>query len=169
AGLDAFHEGIVETAPILRDRVAEIDDWSKVSLLEVRVDRLRRWHRPGVLCVGDAAHAMSPIGGVGINLAIQDSVAAANILAEPLRAGVVSDDLLAGVQARRTFPTKVTQGLQIFVQNRAIDPILTGSDVSRPPLPVRLLDEIVPLRRLAARLLGMGARPEHVRTPDAFA
>ncbi|MGA8532879.1 MAG: FAD-dependent oxidoreductase [Candidatus Tumulicola sp.] len=168
AGLDAFHEGIVRVLPALRDRVGEIDDWSKVSLLEVRVDHLRRWHRPGLLCIGDAAHAMSPVGGVGINLAIQDAVAAANILAEPLRAGNVTEELLAAVQERRTFPTRITQAFQVFVQDRAIEPVLQGTDVRRPPLAIRLLDEFRYLRRFPARLLGMGARPEHVRTPNAF-
>jgi 2-polyprenyl-6-methoxyphenol hydroxylase-like FAD-dependent oxidoreductase len=169
AGLDAFRQGLVRTVPALRDRVAEIDDWSKVSLLEVRVDRLKRWHRPGVLCIGDAAHAMSPIGGVGINLAIQDAVAAANLLAPALRSGTPADDLLAAVQERRTFPTKVTQGFQVFVQDRAIGPLLQGAEVTRPPLVARWLDEFPYLRRFPARLIGMGARPEHVRTPDAFA
>ncbi len=169
AGLATFHAGLVETLPALRERVAEIDNWSKVALLEVRVDRLKRWHRPGVLAIGDAAHAMSPIGGVGINLAIQDAIAAANALAAPLRDGLVSDDVLAGIQHRRTFPAKVTQGFQVFVQDRAIDPVLQGVEVSRPPLAFRLFDEFPALRRLAARAIGMGVRPEHVRTPDAFA
>lgn len=169
AGLDAFHRGIVDTVPALRDRVATIDDWSKVALLEVRVDRLKRWHRAGVLCIGDAAHAMSPIGGVGINLAIQDGVAAANILAGALLEGTGTEGLLAAVQERRTFPTKVTQAFQVFAQNRAIDPVLQGVEVTRVPLAARLLDEVPSLRRLAARLIGMGARPEHIRTPDAFA
>ena len=166
AGLPAFHDDLRELVPQLGDRFDEIDDWSKVSLLEVRVDRLQRWHRPGVLCIGDAAHAMSPIGGVGINLAIQDAVAAANLLWRPLKGGTLSDRDLARVQQRRTFPTKVTQGMQVFVQNRAIDPLLRGDlHVERPPLPLRVLNECSPLRGLAARLIGMGARPEHVHTP----
>jgi 2-polyprenyl-6-methoxyphenol hydroxylase-like FAD-dependent oxidoreductase len=169
AGLEAFREEIVRTVPALRDRVREIDDWPKVSLLEVRVDRLRRWHRPGLLCIGDAAHAMSPIGGVGINLAIQDAVAAANLLAEPLRSGPVTDELLAEVQERRMFPTRVTQAFQVFVQNRGIEPILHGAVVTRPPLALRLLDDVRYFRRFPARLLGIGTRPEHVRTPDAYA
>lgn len=168
AGIGALHDDLVDAVPALRDRVGEIDDWSKVSLLEVVVDRLGRWHRPGVLCIGDAAHAMSPIGGVGINLAVQDAVAAANILAGPLRAGSVSDELLARVQARRTFPTKVIQAFQLFVQNRVINPILQGVTVKRPPWPVRLLNVCAPLRALPARFIGLGPRPEHVQTPDAF-
>jgi 2-polyprenyl-6-methoxyphenol hydroxylase-like FAD-dependent oxidoreductase len=154
--------------PALRNRVNEIDDWSKVSLLEVRVDRLPRWHRPGLLCIGDAAHAMSPIGGIGINLAIQDAVATANILAETLRAGSVSDDSLADVQERRMFPTKITQAFQVFVQDHGIDPFLQGSDVTVPPPILRLLDRFHRLRSFPARLIGMGVRPEHVRTPNAF-
>jgi 2-polyprenyl-6-methoxyphenol hydroxylase-like FAD-dependent oxidoreductase len=168
AGIGALQKQIAEIVPALRDRVAELDDWSKVSVLEVRVDRLERWHRPGLLCIGDAAHAMSPIGGVGINLAIQDAVATANLLAQPLRAGNVSDADLQQVQERRMFPTKVTQAFQIFVQDRAVTPILEGAPIDRPPLAARLLDDVAILRRIPARLIGMGVRPEHVRTPDAF-
>ncbi|MBV8331571.1 MAG: FAD-dependent oxidoreductase [Candidatus Eremiobacteraeota bacterium] len=168
AGLAAFHKDLVAIIPELADRVAEIDDWSKVSLLEVRVDRLERWHRPGVLCIGDAAHAMSPIGGVGINLAIQDAVAAANLLWKPLLDGTLSDGDLARVQARRTFPTKVTQGFQVFIQNHGIDPILRGDvELNRPPLLMRLLEEFPRLRRLPARMIGIGVRPEHVHAPAA--
>ncbi len=167
--IHVLQKQIVELVPALRDRVAELDDWSKVSVLEVRVDRLERWHRPGVLCIGDAAHAMSPIGGVGINMAIQDAVATANLLAEPLLAGGVDDADLQRVQDRRMFPTKVTQGFQIFVQDRVITPLLEGAPIDKPPLAMRLLDELPALRRIPARLIGMGVRPEHVRTPDAFA
>ncbi len=166
AGLAALQDQLVQTIPALRGRVEEIDDWSKVSLLEVRVDRLRQWHRPGVLCIGDSAHAMSPIGGVGINLAIQDAVAAANRLVEPLRDGNVTDTVLSTVQERRAFPTQVTQAFQVFIQNRAIDPILQGVDVDRPPLAMRLLEEFPYLRRFPALLLGLGVRPEHIHTPE---
>jgi len=169
AGLDAFHKDIAEVVPEIENRLSELDDWSKVSLLQVRVDRLERWHKPGVLCIGDAAHAMSPIGGVGINLAIQDAVAAANILYEPLRNGALTDADLARVQARRTFPTKVTQAMQVFIQNHAVDPVLKGDvEVTRPPLIFRLFDEFPGLRGLPGRAMGMGVRPEHVHTPDAF-
>jgi len=168
AGLAAFRETLSSLNPAIADRVDAIDDWAKVSLLEVRVDRLPRWHRPGLLCIGDAAHAMSPIGGVGINLAVQDAVAAANELAAPLLKGVPADAALAAIQARRTFPTKVTQAFQLFIQDRAIYPLLHGTQVSRPPAVLHWLDEFPYLRRFPARLLGMGARPEHVRTPDAF-
>jgi 2-polyprenyl-6-methoxyphenol hydroxylase-like FAD-dependent oxidoreductase len=169
AGIEKVQEEIAQAIPALRERTKQIDDWSKVSLLEVRVDRLKKWHRPGVLCIGDAAHAMSPIGGVGINLAIQDAVASANILAGPLAAGTVTDDLLARVQARRMFPTKVTQGMQLFIQQKAIEPVLEGKEVDRPPLPFLLFDHVPYLRRLPALAIGLGVRPEHIHTPDAFA
>jgi 2-polyprenyl-6-methoxyphenol hydroxylase-like FAD-dependent oxidoreductase len=169
AGLAAFHDDVAAVVPELADRVKELDDWSKISLLVVRVDRLKLWHKPGVLCIGDAAHAMSPIGGVGINLAIQDAVAAANILAPAFESGRPSDRDLARVQARRTFPMKVTQGMQLFIQDHAIDPILKGEiELKHPPLIMRLVDDHPRLRRLPARLIGMGARPEHVHTGDAF-
>jgi 2-polyprenyl-6-methoxyphenol hydroxylase-like FAD-dependent oxidoreductase len=139
-------------------------------MLEVRVDRLECWSRPGLLCIGDAAHAMSPIGGIGINLAIQDAVAAANILADSLASSSTpSDAELHRVQERRAFPTKVTQAFQIFVQDRAIDPILSGKEIDRAPLVMRLFDEFPLLRRLPARLIGVGVRSEHVHTRDAFA
>jgi 2-polyprenyl-6-methoxyphenol hydroxylase-like FAD-dependent oxidoreductase len=169
AGIEALQRDLVDAVPQLQDRVSEIDDWSKVSLLEVVVDRLKVWHRPGLLCIGDAAHAMSPIGGVGINLAVQDAVAAANALAAPLLAGQDTDPALVHVQGRRTFPTKVTQAFQVFVQQHAIMPVLGGSSAMvRPPLVMRLFDEFPRLRGLPARLIGLGVRPEHIGTPDAF-
>lgn len=169
-GIGALQRGLAETVPMLSDRVGELDVWSKVAMLDVRVDRLRRWHRQGLLCIGDAAHAMSPIGGIGINLAIQDAVAAANILCVPLRAGVSPSEAdLQRVQDRRMFPTRLTQAFQTFVQDRAIDPLLGGAAITKPPLAARLFDEFPLLRRLPARLIGIGVRPEHVRTPDAFA
>jgi 2-polyprenyl-6-methoxyphenol hydroxylase-like FAD-dependent oxidoreductase len=168
AGIEQLQRDLVDAVPELEDRVKQIDDWSKVSLLEVRVDRLKEWHRPGLLCIGDAAHAMSPIGGVGINLAIQDAVAAANALAAPLLAGEDTDAVLAQIQARRMFPTRVTQAFQIFVQQHAITPVLGGSTITKPPLVMRLLEEFPKLRGLPARLIGVGVRPEHIRTPDAF-
>jgi 2-polyprenyl-6-methoxyphenol hydroxylase-like FAD-dependent oxidoreductase len=168
-GLEAFRESIVEIAPSLRDRVGELKSWDDVKLLTVAVDRLRRWHRPGLLCIGDAAHAMSPIGGVGINLAIQDAVAAANILAGPLRDGTVSETALGKVQGRRQFPTRMTQGLQLLIQNRVISRVLAGHKQLRIPWPLRLLRSFPVLRRIPARLIGMGIRPEHVRTPDVLA
>ena len=168
-GLDALRQRIVAIAPFLRDRVAELADWDAIKLLTVRIDRLRRWSAPGLLCIGDAAHAMSPIGGVGINLAIQDAVAAANRLARPLRNGTVSPADLSAVQRRRTLPTRVTQRLQSVIQDRVINRVLGGAEPRRLPLLVRLLRDHPTLRRIPARAVGVGLRPEHVRTPDAFA
>jgi 2-polyprenyl-6-methoxyphenol hydroxylase-like FAD-dependent oxidoreductase len=168
-GLGELQRAIAETVPPLADRVAELDDWSKIAMLDVRVDRLERWHRPGLLCIGDAAHAMSPIGGIGINLAIQDAVATANTLAAALAARKAPTDIeVHRIQERRMFPTKVTQAFQTFVQNRAIDPLIHGVPVESPPLAARLIDEFPLLRRLPARLIGIGVRPEHVRTPDVY-
>ena len=163
-GLPAFRARIAELAPFLADRVAEIAAWDDVKVLTVTVDRLARWHAPGLLCIGDAAHAMSPVGGVGINLAIQDAVAAANILAEPLRRNAVTPRALARVQRRRMLPVRLTQGLQRIVQNRVIARVLeeSGAPLS-PPLMLRLLDVLPALQRLPARIVGMGFRPEHVR------
>jgi 2-polyprenyl-6-methoxyphenol hydroxylase-like FAD-dependent oxidoreductase len=165
AGLASFREEIVRLAPHLRDRVGELGDWSDIKLLTVAVDRLREWHRPGLLCIGDAAHAMSPIGGVGINLAIQDAVAAANILAPPFLHGEISDDDLQAVQRRREFPTRAMQAVQVFMQNRVIGRVLESREKLSPPLPLRLLGRWPLLQRLPARLIGLGFRPEHVRMP----
>jgi 2-polyprenyl-6-methoxyphenol hydroxylase-like FAD-dependent oxidoreductase len=165
-GLEAFSAAIAALAPALADRVDEIASWDDVKLLTVRVDRLKRWYRPGLLCIGDAAHAMSPVGGVGINLAIQDAVAAANILALPLREGPVSVDLLRKVQARREWPTKMMQAVQLFVQKRIISNVLTMTERPQPPFAVKLLNRYPVLRRLPARLIGMGFRPEHVHSPE---
>jgi 2-polyprenyl-6-methoxyphenol hydroxylase-like FAD-dependent oxidoreductase len=166
-GLQAFRDEIARLAPELAGRLDELDDWEKVKLLTVTVDRLAKWHRPGLLVIGDAAHAMSPIGGVGINLAIQDAVAAANRLAGPLHGGNVSDDDLASIQRRREFPTRMTQRLQVFVQNRVISRVLGSAGTIRPPFIVRLADALPVLRRIPARLVGIGFRPEHVRTAEA--
>jgi 2-polyprenyl-6-methoxyphenol hydroxylase-like FAD-dependent oxidoreductase len=164
-GLDAFREEVARVAPFVRDRVNEIADWDHVKLLTVAVDRLRQWCRPGLLCIGDAAHAMSPIGGIGINLAIQDAVAAGNILAEPLRRGPPSLDQLWKVQRRRELPTRITQRGQVLIQNRVIGPVLRTQATSFPiPLPLRLLRDWPFLRRIPARIVGMGVRPEHVKT-----
>jgi 2-polyprenyl-6-methoxyphenol hydroxylase-like FAD-dependent oxidoreductase len=166
-GLEAFRVQVGQLAPWAADRVGEIREWEDVKLLTVKVDRLRQWYRPGLLCIGDAAHAMSPVGGVGINLAIQDAVAAANLLWEPLRAGRPSADHLRRVQGRRQWPTRVTQGLQVLVQRRIITQALQGGDGGRltPPLFVRLLARYAFLQRLPARLVGVGIRAEHVRSP----
>jgi 2-polyprenyl-6-methoxyphenol hydroxylase-like FAD-dependent oxidoreductase len=167
-GLGAFRDGIAEIAPFLRDRVGALASWDDVRLLTVVVDRLRRWYRPGLLCIGDSAHAMSPVGGVGINLAIQDAVAAANLLAARLRHGSVTPADLRRVQRRREFPTRATQRLQVLIQNRVISRVLAGRKQLALPWPLRLLRRFPVLRRIPARLIGMGFRPEHVRTPDAF-
>jgi 2-polyprenyl-6-methoxyphenol hydroxylase-like FAD-dependent oxidoreductase len=167
-GLTAFREDIVSVAPFLRGRIDEIKDWNDIKLLSVAVDHLRWWSRTGLLCIGDSAHAMSPIGGVGINLAIQDAVAAANILTQPLLRGAVSDEHLRKVQERREFPTRMTQGFQVFAHKRFIGPVL-GSEtrIRRLPLLLKLLRQVPMLRRIPARMIGLGFRPEHVRTPDA--
>ncbi|KST59527.1 hypothetical protein AO398_17605 [Methylobacterium sp. GXS13] len=164
-GLPAFRAAVGEIAPFLADRTDAIADWDSVKLLTVTVDRLERWHRPGLLCIGDAAHAMSPVGGVGINLAIQDAVATANILAGPLRAGPVAEADLARVQARRIFPVRVIQMLQRVIQARVITPSLTADAPFRAPLALRILDRLPFLQVLPARMIGMGVRPEHVSVP----
>ena len=166
-GLEAFRDGIAVMSPFLRDRLGEIKSWDDVKLLTVAVDRLSRWHRPGLICIGDAAHAMSPIGGVGINLAIQDAVAAANILAAPLKEGRVTDALLEAVQRRRTLPTRVIQWLQVQIQNNVLNPVLKSAARPTPPFAVRLLNWFPPLQRLPARIIGLGVRPEHIATPEA--
>jgi 2-polyprenyl-6-methoxyphenol hydroxylase-like FAD-dependent oxidoreductase len=164
-GLTALREEIAGLAPFLRDRVDELSDWSDVRLLSVAVDRLRVWHRPGLLCIGDAAHAMSPIGGVGINLAIQDAVATANILAPCLLRGAVSERDLHAVQRRREFPTRATQRLQVALQKRVIGRVLASTGKISPPLLLRLIGWMPSLRRLPARVIGLGFRPEHVTGP----
>jgi 2-polyprenyl-6-methoxyphenol hydroxylase-like FAD-dependent oxidoreductase len=166
-GLDSFRATIGGLAPFAADRLAEIADWEQVKLLTVAVDRLRRWHRPGLLCIGDAAHAMSPVGGIGINLAIQDAVAAANLLSEPLRDGRLEERDLARVQRRRALPTRLTQRFQVVVQNRIIARVLESGGRRSPPLILRLLARFPVLRRLPARLVGMGIRPEHVTSRRA--
>ena len=170
-GLDTFRQGVAAMVPFLRDRVDELRAWDDVKLLTVMVDRLRQWYAPGLLCIGDAAHAMSPIGGVGINLAIQDAVAAANLLYRPLLNGRVSPRDLAAVQRRRLFPTRITQAAQVAIQRNVLAPVLNltpGASI-RLPLPLRLLRDYSVLRRIPARMVGMGVRPEHARTPNAFA
>jgi len=167
-GLLAFRADMETVAPFLRGRTAELKDWSDIKLLSVAVDRLRQWWRPGLLCIGDSAHAMSPIGGVGINLAIQDAVAAANILWKPLLDHAEIDGRLNEVQKRREFPTRMIQGFQVFAHKRFIGPALASKEpVRRLPWPVALLQQFPILRRIPARALGLGFRPEHVHTPDA--
>jgi 2-polyprenyl-6-methoxyphenol hydroxylase-like FAD-dependent oxidoreductase len=164
-GLDAFRAEILRLAPFLADRVQELTDWDQIKLLTVVVDRLEQWWRPGLLCIGDAAHAMSPIGGVGVNLAVQDAVAAANILAVPLREGRVTTDDLAAVQRRRTLPMKVIQTMQIAVQSRVIDRLLDSEKPITAPWTLKLFNRFPVLRRIPARIVGIGVRPEHVHSP----
>ncbi|MGC1870331.1 MAG: FAD-dependent oxidoreductase [Acidobacteriaceae bacterium] len=168
-GLPLFRQDLAEIAPFLASRTDEIADWNGVKLLTVAVDRLRQWSQPGLLCIGDCAHAMSPVGGVGINLAIQDAVAAANLLASPLLRGTARDEDLRQVQARRTFPTRMTQAVQVFMHRRFIRPALARqTPIRRLPLPLQLLRQFPWLRRFPARIVGLGFRPEHIRTPDSL-
>lgn len=165
-GIEGFRDRVTAAAPLLRGAVSALETWDAVKLLTVRVDHLRTWYRPGLLCIGDAAHAMSPVGGVGINLAIQDAVAAANLLAAPLRGGRISVEHLRRVQRRRELPARLTQRVQVLIQDRVISPVLGHGGHLPVPLPLRLLDRWPRLRRLTARAIGMGVRPEHVETPE---
>jgi 2-polyprenyl-6-methoxyphenol hydroxylase-like FAD-dependent oxidoreductase len=166
-GLSALRDDIAALAPFFADRVAELASWDDVKLLTVAVDRLRRWWRPGLLCIGDAAHAMSPIGGVGINLAIQDAVAAANRLGAPLRDGTLAPWDLAAVQRRRAFPTVMTQRLQLLIQERLLGRVVAGTGPTTLGFPFTLLNRFPALQRIPARLVGIGFRPEHIGTPEA--
>jgi 2-polyprenyl-6-methoxyphenol hydroxylase-like FAD-dependent oxidoreductase len=167
AGLPAFRQALAKALPFLASRVDELKTWDDIKLLSVSVDRLRTWYRPGLLCIGDAAHAMSPVGGVGINLAIQDAVAAANLLWKPLKNGTLTTFDLARVQHRRTLPTRVTQRLQVLAQNRFAQPVLQSTKPLEVPWLLRLLDRTPLLQRLPARIVGVGVRPEHVQSPAA--
>jgi len=161
-GLIEFCAELARTMPLFSDRVGELQSWDQIRLLTVMVDRLKRWCRRGVICIGDAAHAMSPVGGVGINLAVQDAVAAANILTEPLRSGAVEDAVLRQVPRRREFPTRVIQSGQVFIQSRVIASVLGKRAAIKPPLAVKLLRRFPLLRRIPARIIGIGVRPEHI-------
>ena len=165
-GLDAFRKSLVEINPALADRVQELASWDDIKLLTVVIDRLKRWYRDGLLCIGDAAHAMSPVGGIGINVAIQDAEAAGNILGPALRAGPVPESVLAAVQRRREWPMRMTQGLQVVVQNLVIRNVLQLQKQPRAPFLVKLLNWFPVFRRIPGRIIGMGFRPEHVRTPE---
>jgi 2-polyprenyl-6-methoxyphenol hydroxylase-like FAD-dependent oxidoreductase len=169
AGLGGLRTSVAELVPFLADRVDELRSWEEVRTLRVQVDRLRRWFRPGLLCIGDAAHAMSPIGGVGINLAVHDAVAAANLLVRPLRDGTLSTRHLARVQLRRFLPTVVIQWGQRTIQDRFLSPLLAGRVPAKGPLVLRALRRFPVLQGVPARLVGIGVLPEHVRTPAADA
>jgi len=161
AGLPAFRASIAHLVPFLSDRVDDLTDWNQIKLLSVQVNRLTRWHRPGLLCIGDAAHAMSPVGGIGINLAIQDAVAAARILAPTLKTGIVTELTLAHVQHRRELPTRITQFFQVLVHH-FLSRVLGNPAPIKPPFLLRLLSRRPSFRRLLARFIGMGVRPEHI-------
>ncbi len=165
-GIETFRAEIARAEPALAGRVGELTSWHQVHLLTVAVNRLRRWHRPGLLCIGDAAHAMSPVAGVGVNLAVQDAVAAANLLADPLWRGDDVDPWLGKVQERRAWPTRMTQRLQVMVQNNVIGDVLSARGELRPPPFVRMLARCPWLRRIPARFVGIGIRPERIATPE---
>jgi 2-polyprenyl-6-methoxyphenol hydroxylase-like FAD-dependent oxidoreductase len=162
-GLAKFQQRVLDVAPFLKDRIGELDSWEKIKLLTVQVNRLREWAKPGLLCIGDAAHAMSPVGGVGINLAVQDAVAAANLLAKPLLAGVPTLEQLQAIQKRREWPTKMTQRVQVFIQNKILARSLATTTHSDDlPFVLKLIQRLTILQRLPASMFGMGFRPEHV-------
>jgi len=164
-GLGALHRDIVELGPFLQDRITELDDWSKIKLLTVQINRLRHWAREGLLCIGDSAHAMSPAGGVGINLALQDAVATANLLAAKLKTGPVSLADLEQVQRRREWPVRLIQRMQVFIHRRMVTGRSSGSGDSLPFIG-RLFKWFPLLRALPARFIGLSPRPEHIRSPD---
>lgn len=161
-GLPAFRADLARIAPFLDGRVEELQDWDQIKILTVQINRLRRWHLPGLLCIGDAAHAMSPAGGVGINLAIQDAVATANLLAEPLRQRRVTEEMLAAIQERREPPTRLTQSVQVFVHNNFMR-VFDNPGPIEAPWQLKLAVRIPGLRLVLGRAVGLGARPEHVR------
>jgi 2-polyprenyl-6-methoxyphenol hydroxylase-like FAD-dependent oxidoreductase len=168
AGIEAFRLDVAEGAPFLANRIEELKSFEDVKLLSVSVDRLTTWSKPGLLCIGDAAHAMSPVGGVGINLAIQDAVATANLLAGKLKENICRDEDLDAVRQRRLWPVKIVQWAQVAVHNRVLQPTLSGVRTAvTVPWPVRLLDRYAWLRRWPAQVIGVGVRPEHVRSPEA--
>ena len=168
-GIEEFRARVCALSPFLADRMTELHCFDEVKLLTVVVDLLRQWWRPGLLLIGDAAHAMSPVGGVGINLAVQDAVAAANRLAAPVRTGQVKPADLKAIQHRRMWPARMTQRVQLVMQNRLIGPALQGIRRPKPPLIFDLLNALPVLQRIPARVLALGFRPEHVRTPDMLA
>ncbi len=168
AGLDKFKLAIASLAPFLSQSVVEITDWEQIKFLSVTIDHMHIWHKPGLLLLGDAAHAMSPLGGVGINLAVQDAVAAANVLVPSFRNGVPQESDCAKIQERREFPTRMTQRMQVFMQDKFLTPYLRSHGPLRLPFVLRLFQKIPPLRWIPARLMGIGFRPEHVHVQELF-
>ena len=166
SGIEAFRTQLAVLVPWLRDRVDELRAWDDVKLLTVKVDRLREWYRPGLLCIGDAAHAMSPIGGVGINLAIQDAVAAANVLYPAFARGTPVPADLRSVQRRRVFPVRVIQAVQVAIQDRFLTPLLDVKTKMKPPLVLRVFAALTILHRIPGYIVGIGPRPEHIHTPE---
>jgi 2-polyprenyl-6-methoxyphenol hydroxylase-like FAD-dependent oxidoreductase len=167
-GLEAFQNGVVQLAPILKQGISDVKTWDDVKLLTVAVNRLKRWTRPGLLCIGDAAHAMSPVGGVGVNIAVQDAVATANLLAAQLTTGAPTEDELNAVRRRREFPMRMTQAMQVVVQNKLIGAALKpGDQTFKVPLFARLVNAIPWLQGVTARFVAVGVRPEHVHSPEA--
>jgi 2-polyprenyl-6-methoxyphenol hydroxylase-like FAD-dependent oxidoreductase len=167
-GLDAFRADVSRLAPILKSHIGDVKSWDDVKLLTVAINRLKRWTQPGLLCIGDAAHAMSPVGGVGVNIAVQDAVATANLLAAKLAKGPLSEDDLDAVRKRREFPMRMTQGMQVVMQNNIISRALSpGQQPLTPPLLMRLISAVPRLQGLTARFIAIGVRPEHVESPEA--
>jgi 2-polyprenyl-6-methoxyphenol hydroxylase-like FAD-dependent oxidoreductase len=167
-GLDAFRNDVVSMAPILKSGIADVKTWDDVKLLTVVINRLKRWTRPGLLCIGDAAHAMSPVGGVGVNLAVQDAVATANLLAAKLIRGTPFEDELDAVRRRREFPMRMTQAMQVVVQNNIISVALNpGHQPLRAPFLARVINAMPWLQGITARFVALGVRPEHVHSPAA--
>ncbi len=161
-GIEAFRTSVLQIAPYLGERVDELKDWDQIKLLSVQINRLRKWYRPGLLCVGDAAHAMSPAGGVGINLAIQDAVATARLLTDPLRDGLVTEANLASVQERREFPTRVTQQVQVFA-HKGFEKIFQNPGPAKAPWQLKLIVQIPGIQRVVGRAVGLGVRPEYIK------
>jgi 2-polyprenyl-6-methoxyphenol hydroxylase-like FAD-dependent oxidoreductase len=167
-GLDVFLGDVTRMAPILKQGIAEVKSWDDVKLLTVAIDRLKRWTRPGLLCIGDAAHAMSPIGGVGVNLAVQDAVATANLLAARLAEGCPSEDELDAVRRRREFPVRMAQAMQVMVQSNLISAALKpGDQPLKVPVFLRIVNAVPWLQGFTARFVALGVRPEHVHSPEA--
>ena len=167
-GLPALLDEVARMAPILKSGLSEVKSWDDVKLLTVAINRLTRWTRPGLLCIGDAAHAMSPVGGVGVNLAVQDAVATANLLAAKLANGCPPENELDAVRRRREFPVRMTQAMQVMAQNNIVSAALKpGGEALKAPLVVRLITAVPWLQGITARLIGLGVRPEHVHSPEA--